>query len=166
VTGPGVQADQARHGGWGRERSVTNKPGPDFDRLGPAWGVGEGEVSYRQTRPETPRFRPDRNEVPSPRTDIHRVVMHWKLSALQCRISNLFLWSSNSIMCLCFCYSEEERKCLIKVPKKPQDLALQNCVSRIFFLCLDFIIFACLAISSKQIMVLLMHETYAWAAGV
>jgi len=76
----------------------------------------------------------------------------------------LFLWSSNSILCLCFCCSEEERKCLIKVPKKPQDLTLQNCVSRIFFLCLVFIIFACLAISSKQRMVILMHETYAWAA--
>ncbi len=54
---------------------------------------------------------------------------------------------------------------MIKVPKKPKDLALQNYVSRIFFLCLVFIIFACLAISSKQRMVLLMHERYAWAAG-
>ncbi len=45
VTGPGVQADRARWGGWGRERSVTDKPGlalPDFDL----------------TRPGTPRFRP------------------------------------------------------------------------------------------------------------
>jgi hypothetical protein len=126
-------------------------------------GVGEGEVCYSWTRPGTLGFPPNKNEVVSPRTDIDRVVMHWKLFALQCKISNLFLWSSNSILCLCFCCSKEERKCLIKVPKKPQDLALQNCVSRIFFLCLVFIIFACLAVSSKQRMVLLMHETYAWA---
>jgi hypothetical protein len=62
VTGPGIQADRAWHGGWGRERSVTDRPGPalpDFDRPGPAWGVGEGEVCYKQTRPGTPRFRPD-----------------------------------------------------------------------------------------------------------
>jgi len=26
--GPGVQADRARRGGWGRERFVTNRPGP------------------------------------------------------------------------------------------------------------------------------------------
>ncbi len=127
--------------------------------------MGEGKVYYRQTRLDILGFRPDRNEVPSPRTDIDRVVMYWKLFVLQCRISNLFLWSSNSILCLCFCCNEEERKCLIKVPKKPQDLTLQNCVSRIFFLCLVFIIFACLAISSKHRMVLLMHETYAWATG-
>ncbi len=47
VTGLGVQADRARRGQWGRERSVIDRPGsalPDFDRLGPAWGVGEGEV--------------------------------------------------------------------------------------------------------------------------
>jgi hypothetical protein len=60
VTGPGVQADRARRGGWGRERYVTDKPGPalpDFDltwpgtpgfRLTrPGMGVGEGEVYYR-----------------------------------------------------------------------------------------------------------------------
>jgi hypothetical protein len=114
VTGPGVQADRARRGEWGRERSITDKPGPalpDFDRPGLAWGVGEGEVCYTQTWLGTPGFRLDKNEVPSPRTDIDRVVMHWKLSALQCRISNLFLWSSNSILCLCFCCNEEERKC-------------------------------------------------------
>ncbi len=32
--GPGVQADRARRGGWGRERFVTDRPGPalpDFD---------------------------------------------------------------------------------------------------------------------------------------
>jgi hypothetical protein len=89
--GPDVQADRARHGGWGRERSITDRPGsalPDFDLTGPG--------------------------VLSPRTDINRVIMHWKLS-------NLFFWSSNSILCLCFCCIEEERKCLIKVPKKPQD---------------------------------------------
>jgi hypothetical protein len=33
--------------------------------------------------------------------------------SLQCKISNLFLWTSNSIVCLCFCCSEEQRKCLI-----------------------------------------------------
>jgi hypothetical protein len=35
-TRPGVQADQARRGGWGRERSVTDRPGPtlpDFDLI-------------------------------------------------------------------------------------------------------------------------------------
>jgi hypothetical protein len=65
VTGPGVQADRARRGGWGRERSITERPGPalpdfdltgpalpDFDRPGPTWGMGEGEVYYRQTRPD------------------------------------------------------------------------------------------------------------------
>jgi len=93
------------------------------------------------------------------------IISFLSMISLQCRISNLFLWSSNSIVCLCFCCSEKERKCLIKVPKKPQDLALQNCVGRIFFLCLVFIIFACLAISSKQRMVLLMHEMYGWATG-
>jgi len=42
--------------GWGRERSVTNRPGPtlpNFDRSGRACGVGEGEVYYKQTRPGT-----------------------------------------------------------------------------------------------------------------
>jgi hypothetical protein len=61
VTGLDVQADQARHGGWGKERSITDRPGPalsDLDRPGPAWGVGEGEVCYRQTWPSTPGFRP------------------------------------------------------------------------------------------------------------
>jgi hypothetical protein len=32
--GPGV-------GRWGRERYVTNRPGPDFDQMGPAWGWGK-----------------------------------------------------------------------------------------------------------------------------
>jgi hypothetical protein len=66
VTGPGVQVDRARRGGWGRERSITNRPGlalPDFDRPGPTWGVGEGEVCYRQTQPDTPGFRPTRPGV-------------------------------------------------------------------------------------------------------
>ncbi len=38
VIGPDVQADQARRGGWGRERSVIDRPGPalpDFDLMGP-----------------------------------------------------------------------------------------------------------------------------------
>jgi hypothetical protein len=55
VTGPGIQANRARRGGWRRERSVTDRPGPalpDFDRPGPAWGGGGGEVCYRQTRPD------------------------------------------------------------------------------------------------------------------
>jgi hypothetical protein len=55
VMGPGVQADQARRGGWGRKRSITDRPGPalpDFDQPSPAWGVGEGEVCYRQTPPD------------------------------------------------------------------------------------------------------------------
>jgi hypothetical protein len=45
VTGPGIQADRARRGGWGRERSVTDRLGlalPDFDWSGPVWGVGKG----------------------------------------------------------------------------------------------------------------------------
>jgi hypothetical protein len=46
VTGLGVQADRAWRGGWGRERSVT-------DRLGPAL------PNFDLTRPDTPRFRPD-----------------------------------------------------------------------------------------------------------
>jgi len=86
MTELGVQADRVRRGGCGRERSVTNRPGPalpdfnkawcggwgrersvtdrpspafpDFDRPGPAWGVREGEVRYRQTRPGTPKFQP------------------------------------------------------------------------------------------------------------
>jgi len=29
----GVQADRARRGGWGRERSVTDRPGPIFRPL-------------------------------------------------------------------------------------------------------------------------------------
>jgi hypothetical protein len=56
MTGPGIQADRAWRGGWGKERSVTDRPGPDFDRPGPTWGVGEGEVCYRQTRPGIPGF--------------------------------------------------------------------------------------------------------------
>jgi hypothetical protein len=55
VMGPGVQADRAQRGGWGRERFVTDRLGPtlpDFDRSSPAWGGGEGEVCYRQTRPD------------------------------------------------------------------------------------------------------------------
>jgi len=61
VTRPSVQADRARRGGWGRERSITDKPGPallNFDRPGPTWGVGEGEICYRQTWPGTLGFRP------------------------------------------------------------------------------------------------------------
>jgi len=33
LTGPDVQADRARRGGWGRERSVIDKPGPIFRPL-------------------------------------------------------------------------------------------------------------------------------------
>ncbi len=61
MTELGVQADRARRGGWGRERSIIDRPGPalpDFDRPGSVWGVGEGEVCYRQTRPDIPGFRP------------------------------------------------------------------------------------------------------------
>jgi hypothetical protein len=46
VIGPDVRADWARRGGWGRERSVIDRPGlalPDFDL----------------TRPGTPGFRSD-----------------------------------------------------------------------------------------------------------
>jgi hypothetical protein len=41
--------------------------------------------------------------------------------SLQSKISNLFLWSSNSIVCLCFRCCEKQRKCLIKVPNKPHE---------------------------------------------
>jgi hypothetical protein len=50
-----ISTDWARRGGWGKERSVTDRPGlalPDFNRPGPTWGVGEGEVCYRRTRPD------------------------------------------------------------------------------------------------------------------
>jgi hypothetical protein len=33
VTGFGVQADRTRRGGWGSERSVTNRPNPIFRSL-------------------------------------------------------------------------------------------------------------------------------------
>jgi len=56
-----ISTDRAWCGRWGRERSVTDKPGPalpNFNRPGLAWGVGEGKVCYRQTRPRTPGFQP------------------------------------------------------------------------------------------------------------
>jgi hypothetical protein len=76
VMRPGIQVDRARREGWGRERSVTDRPGPalpDFNLTRPGTpefqpdparhsristdrarhgGVGEGEVCYRQTRPD------------------------------------------------------------------------------------------------------------------
>jgi hypothetical protein len=107
----GVQADWARHGGWGRERSLTaghsrpgtlgfrpdSRPGPawgwrrersvtagpgpalpNFDSafrpIGPGVGGGGGRGLLQLDRPDTLGFRPDRNEVPSPHTDIDRVV--------------------------------------------------------------------------------------------
>ncbi len=57
-TGPGVgggggrgllQTDLARHS---RILTWPSPALPDFDRPGLAWGVGEGEVCYRQTRPD------------------------------------------------------------------------------------------------------------------
>jgi hypothetical protein len=53
VTRSGVQADQVRRAEWGREMSVTNRPGPalsNFDRPGPTWGVGEGVHSDEARR--------------------------------------------------------------------------------------------------------------------
>jgi hypothetical protein len=47
VTGPGIQANRARRGGWGREYVVT---GPTFRPTGP--GVrGEGGRGLLQTDP-------------------------------------------------------------------------------------------------------------------
>ncbi len=126
VTGPGVQADRARRGEWGKERSVIHKPGsalPDFD--------------LTKTRSHLPA----------------------QTSIVSSCIGNYLLYNVGFPICffgalipfyVCvFAATKKNASVLIKVPKKPQDLALQNCVSKIFFLCLVFIIFACLAISSK-----------------
>jgi hypothetical protein len=52
---PGFRPDPAQHS----QISTWPDPAlPDFDWPGPTWGVGEGEVCYRQTRPGTPGFRP------------------------------------------------------------------------------------------------------------
>ncbi len=55
MTGPGVQADQAWRGGWGRERSVTTGPGPtllDFDLIANwAWRGGWGRERFITTGP-------------------------------------------------------------------------------------------------------------------
>jgi len=56
VTGPDVQADRTRRGGWGRERSVTDRPDPalsNFDLTRPS------TPGFRLTGPGTPGFQPN-----------------------------------------------------------------------------------------------------------
>ncbi len=58
-----------KHSAWGVEEEAA---GQVYKH--PTWGVGKGEVCYNWTWPDTPGFRPDKNEVSSFRTDIDCVV--------------------------------------------------------------------------------------------
>jgi hypothetical protein len=72
VTGPGVgggggrgllQTDPARHS------RISTWPGPalpDFDWPGPCWGVGVGELYYRQTRPNFSHVASPASPFPHP----------------------------------------------------------------------------------------------------
>jgi len=91
--GFGVQANRARRGGWGRERFVTYRPSPtlsDFNRLGPALGVGEAEVCYKQTQPDFSPTASLASPFPHPSKPPSQTKRLTKLIYMICEKSNFF----------------------------------------------------------------------------